>query len=284
MKRYYFSLTLLSLLGLTACGDKGKPAAVAQKVQKEEDKIPTLPAIADKLGEYRVIDFSKEVDFKGFMAYRELFMKAAAADEKYDAKKFTEMALVEVGAETDAFKRDDMAKQGAAAVAEIKKGAFKKVLLADSDAKGNSAMGGSVSAYDMETESYTITFGIKGYAVGYGWQEKGRGYDYKFALDAPTLQSERVCFECSNTFDIIVKIPKEQAREIESKLSSLRGAGKSSVSIPVSFYTSVKNIDDSSNWEHARLHVNLDAIAMRLPNQSIDKTIILIDGPQLKRK
>lgn len=283
MKTFCTTIAIAIIVGLTGCGDKNKPTVSSQPSQKQEDKVPVLPAMASHLNEYQTIDYGKQIHFNEFMSYRELFMKIAASDTNLDSKKFVEMAIIDVGAETDAFKREDLVKQSAETVAKIKKNAINKIFLNDSTEKGFS-MAGSISAYDMDTESYTITFGLKSFGIGYGWDDKGRHYDYKFLMDTPSIVWKSTCFECSNAIDILIKIPKDQARDIESKLSSLRGSGKGSASVPAGFYVSVNKVEDSSNWERAAVRVNLDAIALRLPNQPIGTPLILIDGPQLKRK
>lgn len=283
VKKYYVLLAVVSALSLAACGKKSSPAPASQSAQKQEEKVPVLPSVASQLNTYQVIDFGKSVEYKDFMNYRALFMKLAASDKSFDGKKFTEMALMDVGAESDAFKREDLAKQGADAVTAIQKSSISKAFLADSTATVF-PMAGSVSAYNMENETYTITLGIDGFRIGYNWQEKNRNYEYKFNIDTPSISRVATCFECSKNVDIVVKVPKEKAREIEGKLSSLRGSGNNSALIPAGYYVSVSKIDETSNWERASVRANVDAIALRLPGQPVESALILIDGPDLKRK
>lgn len=56
----------------------------------------------------------------------------AASGAKYDAKKFTEMAILDIGAETDAFKREDLIRQSAGTIAEIRRNAIVKAFTNDS--------------------------------------------------------------------------------------------------------------------------------------------------------
>lgn len=279
MKKLCLPLIVIAALGLTACGDKNKTATASSATNRQGESVSTLPAISNQLGAYQLIDFGKNIQFKQFLEYRNLFVRVAASDESYDAKKFPEFAIMEIGSEMDAFKREDLIKKYSPEIAEIRRSSIKKLVLTDSSENGNT-MGGTVSRYDMEREIYTIGFSLNGFHIGYDWQDKGQSYSYSFLLDTPSISYVPM----GSGFSVEVKVPKDQAREIEAKLAPLRGSGDGSVNLPADFYVSAGKIDQDARWEHASVHTNLQAVGLRLKGQSVGTPLIFIDGPQLTRK
>jgi hypothetical protein len=274
-------------LSLAGCGDKNKlgkaPAgSAASSPGKNVASAPATPSsIAGHINEYHMFDFGQPVDFSGFMRFREEFMRMAAADPKVDAKKLGEMAIVEIGSETDGFKREDLIKKNADRVADIRKNAIPKAFIADSRPQGMTA---TISPYDMDKEIYVVTLRVDSFSIGYGWQQNSTYYDYRLIMETPSFSGRHTCFECSKDVDVVVKIPKDRARKVEESLAPFREQSSLRAIVPAAYYVSVSRTDESSLWNNATVRVNLDAVALRLPRQPVGATLILIDGPELTPK
>jgi hypothetical protein len=90
------------------------------------------------------------------------------------------------------------------------------------------------------------------------------------------------CLECGNDVEVLIKVPKDRAREVEAKLAPLRQSGRSAAIVRPEFYVSVDQIK-SANWERS-VGVNIDAVALRVPGSIEGEPLLFIDGPELKRK
>jgi hypothetical protein len=274
---------LLAVALLGGCGDKKSHPAAKRDAPKtsSEPQAVELPSIAGKLARYQLVDFGREVDRAGFFAYHDMFMRSAAAASNFDRAKFAEMAFIEVGSENDAFKREDAAKGYQAKVDELAKSPIKFLRIADSAKEGGLYTG--VEPYDMDAETYEIHFKLKDLAYAYRWSEKQREYVYRYELSAPSIRAVRTCMECSDDVTVLLKMPKDRAREVEAKLAPLRISGRSAAAIRAEYFVSVDKIV-TAQWDRADVGVNIDAVALRLPGQKDGDPVIFIDGPDFKRK
>ena len=278
------ALKLAGIVLLASCGDQKPPPStpkVENSVVSKGSQAVELPSVVGKLGRYQLVDYGKKPDREGFFAYRDVFMRSAAAASDFDKSKFAEMAFVEVGSETDAFKREDKAKALQAKLDDLVKSPVKFLRLTNSTSERN--IMARVSAYDMASESYTVRFLIDSLTYGYGYEESPRHYGYDYGVQTPSIRRVETCFQCSKDFEVLVKVPKDRAREIEAKLAPLRPSAIDTAGLSTDFYVSVDKIA-SSGWEKAEVRVNIDAVALRLPGQIEGEPLMFIDGPQFKRK
>ena len=78
-------------------------------------------------------------------------------------------------------------------------------------------------------------------------------------------------------------MPKEQAKAIEASLAPLRQSGNAEVRLPVSVYAKVGKTKLAPTSNTAGITALVYAIALHLPKTSTAQTLMLIDGPEIKR-
>ena len=266
----------MGLLG--GCDQKAPQATSAQAPQGSPpaEAPKGKPSIAKKLDAYAVVRLDEEIDQAGLAQFRQTFMKSLAAASDVSDTELVSAAFPEVGVEPDAFKRDDLAKARAADLAALRKGATPLVRL-DSD-----FVEAYVSPYDMATESYTVVFSkLVGASEGYRWDSNGKGgsnrFGYKYEVDGYQAHPTG-----PNAVQIVKKVAKDQARQIEAVLAPLRSASTESAKLKVNVYGTVGTKVPPTAWDNAYVTVTPDGYALLLPKQ--DTPLIFIDGPEIKAK
>ena len=263
---------------LGGCDQKPPQATSAQAPQGSApaEASKGKPSVAKKLDAYAGVRLTEELDQAGLAQFRQTFMKSLAAASDVSDTELVAAAFPEVGAEPDAFKRDDLAKVRAADLAALRKAATPLVRL-DSD-----FVAAHVSPYDMATESYTVVLSqLVGASQGYSWDSNGKGgsnrFGYKYEVDGYTAHPTG-----PNAVQIVKKVAKDEARQIEAVLAPLRSASSESAKLAVSVYGTVGTKVPPTAWNNAYVTVTPDAYALRLPKQ--DAPLIFIDGPEIKAK
>ena len=240
---------------LGGCDQKPPQATSAQAPQGSApaEASKGKPSIAKKLDAYAVVRLTEELDQAGLAQFRQTFMKSLAAASDVSDTELVAAAFPEVGVEPDAFKRDDLAKARAADLAALRKAATPLVRL-DSD-----FVAAHVSPYDMATESYTVVLSpLVGASQGYSWDSNGKGglnrFGYKYEVDGYQAHPTG-----PNAVQIVKKVAKDEARQIEAVLAPLRSASSESAKLAVSVYGTVGTKVPPTAWNNAYVTVTPDA-------------------------
>lgn len=270
-------------LALAACGKKDPQqtsvaAAEPAKVTRGADGFETneagdllLPREAVlPLERYTVLNQSKNFHTENEAetaqveaVYRNVFWAGHKREEDLLASDF----LPEVRAESDSFKRGDIAKQNQArldaAYAEAQKQKHYAMLI-DSDYPV------SVGPYNPEKKGFQLSFGVRETAY-FGWDKpSGSGNRYNGAW-AVHLAGTDVPEEAR------WYIPKDEteARQIESSLSKLRGDPSNSVYVPTYFLGHVVPTPTRPNKEVYRAILMTDGLVLLDP--ATKKPLMTVD-------
>ena len=272
-----------AVLALSGCGKKEpvENAATNNSSSEKAEKAAPVLSVEKSLTQYALVDFGGDIDKKKWDAFRSMYMRTLAAVPELDDKTLASAAFVDVGSEPDAFKRDDLFKSKSADLAALRKNDVSKIHLAWGMDKDK--VTATVSNYDMSNEAYTITIsGLTEYGVFFSWDEASVSSRFGYHTEIAGLprNSKQTA---NNDFQVVKKVPKEQARAIEASLAPLRQSGDAGVRMPVSVYATIGKTESAPTWNTADIAALVDAIAIHLPKTSTAQTFMLIDGPEIKR-
>jgi hypothetical protein len=135
---------------------------------------------------------------------------------------------------------------------------------------------------DMDNERYVVAINLGDPEIGFGWTDHDVRHAYRYKLLTPSIECARGYPGCA--FEVVKKVPKEQARRVEAALAPFRKPDNKMAVVPISLYATVDKLNDDARWDQAVVTANVDAIAVQVPGKAATESLFLIDGPEIKRK